>query len=133
MLGDPILANIGLPMVAVYLPPAWLALVPIILSNLATARGDTSSPSGAHSLPNLSQIVYPVDDRDGAGWTPLFNAALKADRDILEALLSAGADVNARTSTGWTALREAQLRGHKNIADRLIQAGAIDYPNGSRQ
>jgi hypothetical protein len=30
MLGDPILANIGLPMVAVYLPPAWLALVPII-------------------------------------------------------------------------------------------------------
>jgi hypothetical protein len=30
MLGNPVLANIGLPMVAVYLPPAWLALLPII-------------------------------------------------------------------------------------------------------
>jgi hypothetical protein len=30
MLGNPILANIGLPIVAVHLPPAWLALVPII-------------------------------------------------------------------------------------------------------
>jgi hypothetical protein len=29
-LGNPVLANIGLPIVAVYLPPAWLALVPII-------------------------------------------------------------------------------------------------------
>jgi hypothetical protein len=28
---NPALANIGLPMVALYLPPAWLALVPIIL------------------------------------------------------------------------------------------------------
>jgi hypothetical protein len=27
----PILANMGLPMVAIYLPPAWLALLPIIL------------------------------------------------------------------------------------------------------
>ncbi len=27
----PILANMGLPMVALYLPPAWLALLPIIL------------------------------------------------------------------------------------------------------
>ena len=31
MLTNPILANIGLPMVAVYLPAAWLALAPIIL------------------------------------------------------------------------------------------------------
>jgi hypothetical protein len=73
-----------------------------------------------------------VDDRDGAGWTPLFNAALKGDRDVLEALLSAGADVNARTPTGWTALKEAQMRERKNIAHRLIQAGAVDYPDGSR-
>lgn len=27
----PILANVGLPMIAIYLPPAWLALLPIIL------------------------------------------------------------------------------------------------------
>jgi hypothetical protein len=73
-----------------------------------------------------------VDDKDGAGWTPLFNAALKGDAEIVEALLSAGADVNARSSTGWTALKEAQMRGHSNIADRLKRAGAIDFADGSR-
>jgi hypothetical protein len=74
-----------------------------------------------------------VDDKDGAGWTPLFNAALKGDPDIIDALLDGGADINARTPTGWTALKEAQMRGHKSVADRLIKAGAIDYRDGSRQ
>jgi uncharacterized protein len=73
-----------------------------------------------------------VDDRDGAGWTPLFNAALKGDLEIVEALLSAGADVNARSSNGWTALKEAQMRGHDDVAQRLKSAGAIDFPDGSR-
>jgi uncharacterized protein len=73
-----------------------------------------------------------VDDRDGAGWTPLFNAALKGDLEIVEALLSAGADVNARSSNGWTALKESQMRGYEKVAQRLKSAGAIDFPDGSR-
>jgi hypothetical protein len=73
-----------------------------------------------------------VDDKDGSGWTPLFNAALKGDLEIVEALLSAGADVNARSSNGWTALKEAQMRGYENVAQRLKAAGAIDFPDGSR-
>ena len=73
-----------------------------------------------------------IDDRDGSGWTPLFNAALTGDADIVETLLSAGADVNARSSNGWTALKEAQMRGYGNIARRLKSAGAIDFPDGSR-
>jgi hypothetical protein len=73
-----------------------------------------------------------VEDKDGSGWTPLFNAALKGDLEIVEALLSAGADVNVRSSTGWTALKEVQMRGHPAIADRLKRAGAIDFSDGSR-
>jgi hypothetical protein len=73
-----------------------------------------------------------LDDRDGAGWTPLFNAALKGDPEIVEALISAGADLNARSSTGWTALKEAQMRGQQDIADLLKRAGAIDFADGSR-
>jgi ankyrin repeat protein len=73
-----------------------------------------------------------VDDRDGSGWTPLFNAALNGDLEIVEALVSAGADVNVRSSKGWTALKEAQMRGHDDVAQRLKSAGAIDFPDGSR-
>lgn len=44
MLINPILANIGLPTVALYLPPAWLALLPIILieSGYGARRYDLS-------------------------------------------------------------------------------------------
>jgi hypothetical protein len=73
-----------------------------------------------------------VDDKDGAGWTPLFDAALTGNSEIVEALLSAGADVNMRTPSGWTALKEAQMRGNQNVVERLLRAGAIDYPDGSR-
>lgn len=202
MLGDPKLANIGLPKVMVCLPPVWLALVPIIfiesgygtwryrfpLGRSLAAQSIANCLSTLIGIPITWLILVPVQfvalewsggvipkslfpilspvlgaawlaPGNEQGWWILavviavwtfffylmsvasegfvvarfFNAALRGDRDILEALLSAAADVNARTSTGSTALKEAQLRGHKNIADRLVQAGAIDYPNGLRQ
>jgi ankyrin repeat protein len=67
-----------------------------------------------------------------AGWTPLFNASMMGNLEIVEALLAAGADVNARSFTGWTALKEAQMRGQQGVAERLTRAGAIDFTDGSR-
>jgi len=42
----PILANMGLPMVALYLPPAWLALLPIILIESAYGVWRIKVPMG---------------------------------------------------------------------------------------
>lgn len=97
-----------------------------------TALARAAQDSNRETVRILLAAGAHVDDRDGAGWTPLFNAALKGDLEIVEALLSAGADVNARSSSGWTALKEAQIRGHEAVAQRLKFAGAIDFPDGSR-
>jgi hypothetical protein len=97
-----------------------------------TALARAAQNSNGETVRILLAAGAHVDDRDGAGWTPLFNAALKGDLEIAEALLSAGADVNARSSSGWTALKEAQMRGHEAVAQRLKSAGAIDFPDGSR-
>jgi hypothetical protein len=97
-----------------------------------TALARAAQDSNGETVRILLAAGAHVDDRDGAGWTPLFNAALKGDLEIVEALLSAGAEVNARSSKGWTALKEAHMQGHDDVAQRLRSAGAIDFPDGSR-
>jgi ankyrin repeat protein len=52
--------------------------------------------------------------------------------DVVEALVAAGANVNARSERGWTALKEAEFRQHSHLAKRLRDAGAIDFPDGAR-
>jgi hypothetical protein len=100
------------------------------LNDTALARG--AQNGNGPTIRVLLAAGARVDDRDGSGWTPLFNAALNGDPEIVEALLSAGADVNARSSNGWTSLKEAQMRGYENVVQRLKVAGAIDFPDGSR-
>ncbi|MEE8203282.1 MAG: ankyrin repeat domain-containing protein [Alphaproteobacteria bacterium] len=43
---------------------------------------------------------------------------------IVEALMAAGADVNARADDGWTALEAAEMIGDDDIAEMLRRAGA---------
>src|SRR6266480_1412775 len=57
--------------------------------------------------------------------TPLLKAAWDGDEAIVEALLAAGAKLNAQaTDTGETALMNAVSRGHLGIIARLLKAGA---------
>jgi ankyrin repeat protein len=46
------------------------------------------------------------------------------DIEAINALIGAGADLEARDGTGWTPLHQAASRGHTEIAKALIQAGA---------
>jgi ankyrin repeat protein len=59
-------------------------------------------------------------------------AMLYGKADVVDALLAAGANVNARSESGWTALKEAEFRQHLHLAKRLREAGAIDFPDGTR-
>jgi quinoprotein dehydrogenase-associated probable ABC transporter substrate-binding protein len=63
----------------------------------------------------------PIGD---AGYTPLMLVAANDARDVAQALMHKGADVNARNSGGVTALMIAAANGHADMAELLVRAGA---------
>ena len=65
-------------------------------------------------------------DVDKAGWSCLHVAAEKGYRNIIELLIEAGADVDARTAGGpaWTPLHLACSSGMVRATHALLQAGA---------
>ena len=54
----------------------------------------------------------------------LVTALENGHKDVVQWLLDAGADVNAKDTWGRTALMKASLNGHKDIVQLLIEAGA---------
>ncbi len=56
---------------------------------------------------------------DATNWTPLMEAAEQGELLIVDALLKAGADKNAKNSEGQTARDVALRAGHSEIANRL--------------
>lgn len=62
---------------------------------------------------------------DPAGWTPLIHAVYAgADPSVLQSLLAAGADVNARNQRGVTALYLASAAGRESQVKFLLAHGA---------
>lgn len=59
-----------------------------------------------------------------AGYTPLMLVAANDARDVAQALMQKGADVNARNSGGVTALMVAAANGRAEMAELLVRAGA---------
>lgn len=57
-------------------------------------------------------------------WTALHYATFAGHADLVERLLTAGADINARSTNGSTVVMMAAREGHVDIAKRLIEAGA---------
>jgi ankyrin repeat protein len=66
-----------------------------------------------------------ADSRDiGQAWTPLHFAADVGDRELVRALVAAGAEVDARSVAGQTPLWWACNNGHLATAQELLSAGA---------
>ena len=63
----------------------------------------------------------PIGD---AGYTPLMLVAANDARDVAQALMQKGADVNAHNSGGVTALMIAAANGRAEMAELLVRAGA---------
>ena len=59
------------------------------------------------------------------GTRALMVAAAHGHTDTVQALLDAGADVNAKDVTGWTALHAAAFKGDPEIVQLLLDHGAI--------
>ncbi len=57
-------------------------------------------------------------------WTALHYAAFAGHANLVDDLLGAGADVNARSTNGSTVVMMAAREGHAALAERLLVAGA---------
>jgi ankyrin repeat protein len=55
---------------------------------------------------------------------PLHAALVQGNRRVVELLLDAGADVNARQHNGWTALQAAAQHGNADLVALLLARGA---------
>lgn len=66
--------------------------------------------------------VEAKDPRSGA--SPLHYAVMKGRMQIVDLLLSRGADVNSRTRNGTTPLHTAALYARKEVAERLLEQHA---------
>jgi len=66
-----------------------------------------------------------VDSRDSEGRTALYYAAIQGKRDVVEFLLSRGANVNAKDKdVAFMPLHHAVGGGHKDVVELLIAKGA---------
>jgi len=76
----------------------------------------------------VAQIVAAggnLEARDKDGRTPLLVQLTEPDReDVIQALIEAGADVNAKDNRGHTALSMARERTEDDVARLLVRAGA---------
>jgi hypothetical protein len=64
-----------------------------------------------------------VNEGDGVN-VPLTRAAADRPSSMVQILIEAGANVNARTRSGFTALMVAAGRGHTEVVQKLLEAGA---------
>jgi nucleoside phosphorylase len=62
--------------------------------------------------------------KDNYGRTPLFWAATRGHKDVVEFLISRGASINAKDRSGLTALHIAVTSDHKDVVDVLLDSGA---------
>lgn len=68
------------------------------------------------------------------GWTPLHLASYFGHKDVVEALLKAGADANLPNNVGDTALHKAAFTGRKEVVMLLLQYDACPFViNGTAQ
>jgi ankyrin repeat protein len=128
---------LGKPHNSQILSQASLTLVVLICSNLsfggeihqAAASGDVSRVNAL--IRADPESVNTHDTYILFGWTPLIYAVASDHKQVVELLLSHGADVNGKGLDGTTPLEEVADVGHKNMAEFLLSRGAdVNGKNG---
>lgn len=84
---------------------------------------DPKNPANGISAGVMKKISTATTE-DELGRTLLHKAALDGSSDVVQMLIAANANVNARDQYGCTPLHLAVWRGHKDIAKLLVEHDA---------
>ena len=85
----------------------------------ASSSGDTTRVRDLLENGHHADEAFPV-----IGTRPLMLASASGHVETVDALLDAGADIDAQDFTGWTALHAAAFNGDYATASLLVQRGA---------
>ena len=106
-------------------------LVPVLVGAYffrAMALESAMSTQLAYDSGMIPELAFswpcPVNAKGSGGQTPLHWAVNARRTDVVERLLSKGADVNAKDTNGWTPLHVAALSGDREFVELLIAKGA---------
>ncbi|KAL4429689.1 hypothetical protein ABPG74_017098 [Tetrahymena malaccensis] len=84
----------------------------------------------------VSQLLYheaTIDSESNIKQTPLIIASIGGYEDVLQLLMTAGADINFQDNNGNTALHHACLNGNKRIVEMLLKKPSLDYKIPNKQ
>ena len=108
--------------------------------DLVSGKGGSMTPLiDAVTMRQLKVATFLLDHqanielRDANGFTPLLLAAKRGYGDMIDLLLSRGADINAGVqSSGQTVLHLTTLQGSKSLTEQLLARGAkVNAPDAS--
>jgi ankyrin repeat protein len=89
--------------------------IPVVAAAIILAVGLASAPVAADPIHDAAKAGAKVEARDGYGYSPLHDAALSGRADVVEFLLSAGANPKAKNRDGETLFdlvrRSSALKG----------------------
>ena len=124
------------------LPLATVAVILLVGVAVGTANADSHLPdckANSNCLLSLGlkwttltaaevqlMIDYGADVNatDDDGETPLYDAALIGNAEVISILVRAGADVNTTHDNGYTLLHGAAIFGNAEVIPALVKAGA---------
>ena len=93
----------------------------------AARKGDLQGLLGIINAKEPSSelhVNYKGKTKSSFGWTALHMAIEHEHHEIMEALITAGADVNIKTDEGDSPLHKAVMSGNKNFVTTLLEHGA---------
>ncbi|KAI8010615.1 26S proteasome non-ATPase regulatory subunit 10 [Camellia lanceoleosa] len=93
-------------------------------SSLLHVAASSAHPKVVKILSAIDPSVTGINSADEEGWAPLHSASSSGNLEIVEILLSSGANVNLKNNGGRTALHYAASKGWLKIAEILLSHGA---------